>query len=63
MSEVPNDLPEGQRPKPIKLLLSSGLKYPSLLVGQSKRSPVAYSGTPADIRIIKNTFVFIFTMF
>ena len=58
-----HDLPKGRRPKPIIILLVSGYKSPNQLVGQYKHSPVSYYGKPADIRIMTNTFVFIFTMF
>ena len=61
--EVPHDIPEVWRLKPIKLLLSSGFKAPINSFGKSKHTPVAYSGTPADIIIIQNIFVFLFTTF
>ena len=60
---MPHDLPKEQRPKPINLLLISGCKVSSHLVGQSKRLPVAYNGTPADIRIMIKHFCIFFTMF
>ena len=60
-AEVPHKIPEGKSPKPIELLLSRGCKAPSQLVGQYKRFPVAYTGTPADIRITTKPFVYLFT--
>ena len=59
-AEVPHELPEGRRSKPIKLLLSSVCKYPIQQVGKSKRLPVAYTGTPADIRITIKHFCIYF---
>ena len=47
---------EGRRPKPIKLLLSSGCKSPSQSVGQSKRLPISYTRTPSDIIIMIKHF-------
>ena len=59
-AEVPHKLPKGRRPKPIKLLLSSGCKAPRQLVVQYKRSPVSYTGTPADIIIMVKHFCIYF---
>ena len=55
-AEVPHELPNGRRPKPIKLLLSNGYKAPSQSVGQSKILSVAYTETPADIIIMIKPF-------
>ena len=45
------------------LLLSRGCKAPSELVGQSKHLPVAYNGTPADIRKVIKLFCTFFNLF
>ena len=59
---MPHDFPKGQRPKPIEILLSSGCKAPIQAVVQYKRSPVAYSGTPGDIRINDKTLLYFFSL-
>ena len=59
-AEVPHELPKGLRPKPIKILLSSGYKSTSQSVGQSKHLPVDYTGTHADIRIMIKLFCIYF---
>ena len=61
-AEVPHNIPEGRRAKPIKLLISSGCKAPIQSVVQSKRLPVSYTGTPVDIRIVLRPFSIFFSL-